>query len=206
MLTLVAWPFIKAIYTSMTIYSIKERQDVFVGFDNYIRLFTDTFDRQAVKATVIFTAGSIVFKLIFGMIAALLLHNQKRWRTLFTGLILLPWIVPSVVQALTWRSILEPIYGGLNPILMALGIINTPVAWLSTPSTAMASVIAVNVWAGIPFFTVNILAGLSAIDAELYEAAEIDGANAWQRFTAITLPSLRFVIAVATLFIYHLDI
>ena len=199
MLTLVAWPFLKAIYTSMTIYSIKERQDVFVGFDNYIRLYTDTFYRQAVKATVIFTAGSIFFKLIFGMIAALLLHNQKRWRTLFTGLILLPWIVPSVVQALTWRSILEPIYGGLNPILMALGIINTPVAWLSTPSTAMASVIAVNVWAGIPFFTVNILAGLSSIDAELYEAAEIDGANAWQRFTAITLPSLRFVIAVATL-------
>lgn len=199
MLTLVAWPFIKAIYTSMTIYSIKERQDVFVGFENYIRLYTDVFYRQAVRATVIFTAGSIVFKLIFGMIAALLLHNQKRGRTLLTGLVLLPWIVPSVVQALTWRSILEPIYGGLNPILEALGIISQPVAWLSTPSTAMASVIAVNVWAGIPFFTVNILAGLSSIDAELYEAAEIDGANAWQRFTAITLPGLRFVIAVATL-------
>ena len=199
MLTLVAWPFLKAVYTSMTIYSVRDRQVVFVGLDNYIRLYSDIFYRQAVKATVIFTAGSLLFKLIFGMIAALLLHNQKRWRTLFTGLVLLPWIVPSVVQALTWRSILDPIYGGLNPILMALGIINTPVAWLSTPSTAMASVIAVNVWAGIPFFTVNILAGLSSIDAELYEAAEIDGANAWQRFTAITLPSLRFVIAVATL-------
>ena len=199
MVTLVAWPFIKAVYTSMTIYSIKDRTSVFVGFDNYIRLYSDVFYRQAVKATIIFTTGSIAFKLIFGMIAALLLHHQKRWRTLLTGLILLPWIVPSVVQALTWRSILEPIYGGLNPILMALGVISQPVAWLSNPSTAMASVIAVNVWAGIPFFTVNILAGLSSIDAEMYEAAEIDGANAWQRFTAITLPSLRFVIAVATL-------
>ena len=117
MVTLVAWPFLKAIYTSMTIYSIKDRTDVFVGLDNYIRLYSDVFYRQAVKATVIFTAGSIFFKLIFGMIAALLLHNQKRWRTIFTGLVLLPWIVPSVVQALTWRSILEPIYGGLNPIL-----------------------------------------------------------------------------------------
>ncbi len=199
MLTLVAWPFIKAIYTSMTIYSIKDRTSVFVGFDNYIRLYSDVFYRQAVKATVIFTSGAILFKLIFGTIAALLLHSQKRGRTLLTGLILLPWIVPSVVQALTWRSILEPIYGGLNPILFALGIIHEPIAWLSNPNTAMASVIMVNVWAGIPFFTVNILAGLSSIDAELYEAAQIDGANAWQRFTSITLPGLRFVIAVATL-------
>ena len=121
MLTLVAWPFLKAVYTSMTIYSVRDRQVVFVGLDNYIRLYSDIFYRQAVKATVIFTAGSLLFKLIFGMIAALLLHNQKRWRTLFTGLVLLPWIVPSVVQALTWRSILDPIYGGLNPILMASG-------------------------------------------------------------------------------------
>jgi multiple sugar transport system permease protein len=113
--------------------------------------------------------------------------------------VLLPWIVPSVVQALTWKSIYDPLFGGLNPILMSLGVIDRPVAWLSEPATAMAAVVAVNVWAGIPFFTVNILAGLSSIDAELYEAAEIDGANAWQRFVNITLPGLRYVIAVATL-------
>lgn len=199
MVLFIAWPFFKALYTSMTIYNLKDRHDVFVGFDNYIRLYQDTFYRQAVRATVIFTAGSIVTKLILGMLAALLLHGQKRFRNLLTGLVLLPWIIPSVVQALTFRSIYEPIYGGLNPILMALGIIDAPVAWLSDPKTAMAAVVAVNVWAGIPFFIVNILAGLSSIDAELYEAAEIDGANGWQRFISITLPGLRFVLAVATL-------
>lgn len=195
----IAWPFFKAMYTSLTIYNLAERREVFVGLDNYIRLYSDPFYRQAVKATVIFTTGSIIFKLVFGMIAALLLHGQKRLRNLLTGLILLPWIIPSVVQALTFRSIYDPIYGGLNPILMALQIIEQPISWLSDPRYAMASVIAVNVWAGIPFFTVNILAGLSSIDQELYEAAEIDGANAWQRFTHITLPGLRYVIAVATL-------
>src|SRR5690606_623936 len=116
-----------------------------------------------------------------------------------TGLILLPWIVPSVVQALTWKSIYDPLFGGLNPILQTVGIINQPVSWLSDPKFAMASVVAVNVWAGIPFFTVNMPAGLSAIDKEMYEASEIDGATAWQQFTQITLPSLRYVLAVATL-------
>lgn len=199
MVVFIAWPFIRALYTSMTIRNVATRTDVFVGFDNYVRLYSDPFYRQAVRATIIFTIGSITFKLIFGMIAALLLHGQTRFRNLLTGLILLPWIVPSVVQALTWKSIYDPLFGGLNPILQGLGIIHQPVSWLSDPRTAMASVVAVNVWAGIPFFTVNILAGLSAIDREMYEASEIDGANAWQQFTQITLPSLRYVLAVATL-------
>jgi multiple sugar transport system permease protein len=199
MTVFIAWPFIDALYTSMTIRNLATRQDQFVGFDNYIRLYRDPFYGQAVRATVLYTIGSIVAKLIFGMCAALLLHSQKRMRGLLIGLVLLPWIIPSVVQALTFKSIYDPLFGGLNPILMALGIIDRPVSWLSDPQLAMASVIAVNVWAGIPFFTVNILAGLQSVDKEMLEASEIDGANAWQRFTSITLPSLRFVIAVATL-------
>ncbi len=195
----IAWPFIKAFYTSMTIHNLATREHVFVGFDNYVRLYADPFYRQSVIATVYYTAGSISVKLILGMCVALLLHSQKRFRNLLTGLILLPWIVPSVVQALTWKSIYDPMFGGLNPILQSLGLIDRSVAWLAEPATAMAAVIAVNVWAGIPFFTVNILAGLASIDKEMYEAAEIDGANVWQQFLNITLPSLRYVIAVATL-------
>ena len=195
----IAWPFVKALYTSMTIRNLATRENVFVWFDNYARLYADPFYRQAVLATVYYTLGSISTKLLFGMCAALLLHNQKRLRNVLTALVLLPWIVPSVVQALTWKSILDPLYGGLNPILQSLGWIDHSVAWLSEPATAMAAVIAVNVWAGLPFFTVNILAGLASIDKEMYEAAEIDGANVWQQFLHITLPSLRYVIAVATL-------
>ncbi|MEZ4861060.1 MAG: ABC transporter permease subunit [Caldilineaceae bacterium] len=198
MTVFIGWPFFKALYTSMTIRTLA-RETKFVWFDNYIRLYQDTYYLQAVRNTIVFTAGSIVSKLIFGMCAALLLHSQKRFRNLLTGLILLPWIIPSVVQALAWRSILDPLFGGLNPILMGLGVIHEPMAWLADPKLAMLSVITVNVWAGIPFFTVNMLAGLQSIDAELYEASEIDGANAWQRFVNITLPGLRYVIAVATL-------
>ena len=194
----IGWPFFKALYTSMTIRTLA-RETKFVWFDNYIRLYQDSYYLQAVQNTVVFTSGSIISKLILGMCAALLLHSQKRWRNLLTGLILLPWIIPSVVQALAWRSILEPLFGGLNPILQGLGVITQPLSWLADPKLAMISVIAVNVWAGIPFFTVNMLAGLQSIDAELYEASQIDGANAWQRFTSITLPGLRYVIAVATL-------
>ena len=194
----IGWPFLKALYTSMTIRTLA-RETQFVWFDNYIRLYQDSYYLQAVRNTVVFTTGSIISKLALGMCAALLLHSQKRGRGLLTGLILLPWIIPSVVQALAWRSILDPLFGGLNPILQGLGVITQPLSWLADPKLAMISVIAVNVWAGIPFFTVNMLAGLQSIDAELYEASQIDGANAWQRFTSITLPGLRYVIAVATL-------
>lgn len=198
MTVFIGWPFFKALYTSMTIRTLA-RETRFVWFDNYIRLYQDTYYLQAVQNTVVFTAGSIISKLILGLCAALLLHSQKRWRNLFTGLILLPWIIPSVVQALAWRSILDPLFGGLNPILQGVGLISQPLSWLADPKLAMISVIVVNVWAGIPFFTVNMLAGLQSIDNELYEASQIDGANAWQRFLNITLPGLRYVVAVATL-------
>jgi multiple sugar transport system permease protein len=185
----IAWPFIDALYTSMTIRTMT-RETKFVGLDNYIRLYSDPYYLQAVRATFVFTAGAITFKLIFGLIAATLLHPLKRGRNLLIGLVLLPWIVPSVVQALAWKSIFDPLFGGLNPILLGLGLVEKPLSWLADPDLAMASVIAVNVWAGIPFFTVNILAGMASIDSEMYEAASIDGANGWDKFRHITLPSL----------------
>ena len=198
MLLFIAWPFLQAIYTSMTIRTLS-RETRFVGLDNYIRLWQDPFYRQAVANTFVFTAGSISAKLFLGLCAALLLNAQKRARNLLTGLVLLPWIIPSVVQALAWKSILDPLFGGLNPILLSIGLIDKPLSFLADPKMAMICVIAVNVWAGIPFFTVNMLAGMQAIDKEQYEAAEIDGASAWERLIHITLPGLRYVIAVATL-------
>lgn len=198
MAVFIAWPFAKALYTSMTIRTLA-RETRFVWFDNYIRLYSDPFYLQSVRATVIFTTGSIFFKLIFGLMAALLLSGLTRFRNILTGLVLLPWIIPSVVQALAFRSIYDPLFGGLNPLLQMMNIIDQPLSWLADPKLAMVSVIIVNVWAGIPFFTVNMLAGIQSIDKEMYEASEIDGANAWERLLHITLPSLRYVIAVATL-------
>jgi multiple sugar transport system permease protein len=197
-LLFIAWPFVRAIYTSMTVRTL-QRVTKFVWFDNYTTLYQDPFYWQAVRNTIVFTIGSIVTKFIFGLCAALLLYAQQRFRNILTGLILLPWIVPSVVQALAWKSIYDPLFGGLNPILLGLGVIREPWEWLADPQLAMFCVIFVNVWAGIPFFTVNFLAGLGSIDKELYEAAEIDGANAWERFVNITLPGMKYVIAVTTL-------
>ncbi|MFO7167815.1 MAG: ABC transporter permease subunit [Chloroflexota bacterium] len=195
---LILWPFLNAVWISFTTRNIR-RQDVFVGLQNYERLFTDVDYLGAVQNTIVFTVVSVALKLVVGMTIALLLHSRIPYRTILTGLMLLPWIVPEVVTAMAWRSIYDPIFGGLNPILMDLGIIDRRVGWLSEPQLALPSVIAVNIWKGIPFFTLLILAGLKAIDRELYEAAEVDGADNYQRFRNITLPGLKYVLAVTLL-------
>src|SRR4051812_47115387 len=205
---LIAWPFFKAIQLSFTTRQLTEPQH-YVGLQNYRDLLQDKFFKDAVKNTVLFTSYSIIFKVITGIIAAMLLHNLKRGRAILTGLVLLPWIVPTVVTALAWRSIYDPIFGGLNKALIYShldGVVvhlrladRIPASWLGQADLAMPSVILVNVWKGIPFFTLNLLAGLKSIDNDLYEAASVDGANSWQKFLNVTLPGLRYVLLVTTL-------
>ncbi|MBC7810516.1 MAG: ABC transporter permease subunit [Burkholderiales bacterium] len=194
---LILWPFINAISISMTTRNAITRTNVYVGLDNYVRLLDDSDFKTTIANTVEFTVWSVAVKFVVGMGIALILHSKLPYRSVLTGFMLLPWIVPEVVTALTFRSLYDPIFGGLNPILMQLGIINEPVAWLS--DYAMPSVIAVNVWKGIPFYVILLLAGLKAIDREQYEAAEVDGASAIQRFRHVTLPGLRYVIIVTVL-------
>ncbi len=195
---LILYPFLNAIYLSMFTRNI-ERQEVFVGLQHYSRLWRDREFLESVSNTVRFTVVSVSIKLIVGLVIALLLNSKIPFRSVLSGLMLLPWIVPEVVTALMWRSLFETQTGGLNPILRGLGLIERNIGWLSEPGLALSSVIAVNVWKGIPFFTMLLLAGLKAIDKELYEAAEVDGANGLQRFFNITLPGLKYVIAVAVL-------
>ena len=199
MVGLIFWPFVNAILLSFTTRNIVTRADQFVGFKNYQLLWKDADFRGAVGNTVIFTVASVVCKTIVGMAIALLLNSRLPFRNVLTGVMLLPWIVPEVVTAMAWRSIYDPIFGGLNPILEWLGLIKEPVAWLSNPKLAMPSVISVNIWKGIPFYTILLLAGLKAIDKEQYEAAEVDGATAVKRFRHITLPSLKYVLLVTIL-------
>ncbi len=198
MVGLIFWPFINAILISFTTRSIT-RVDKFVGLDNYFRLWRDDSFRAAVSNTIRFTVASVGSKLVVGMTIALLLNSRLPFRNILTGLMLLPWIVPEVVTAMAWRSIYDPIFGGLNPILQGLGLIDRRVAWLAEPGLAMPSVILVNIWKGIPFFTMLLLAGLKSIDRELYEAAEVDGATVAERFRHITLPGLKYVMAVTVL-------
>jgi multiple sugar transport system permease protein len=203
MVGLIFWPFVNAILLSFTATRLDVQTgksiEQWAGLANYARLLRDADYRNAVNNTFLFTVASVSIKLVVGMTIALLLNSKLPFRNVLTGIMLLPWIVPEVVTALAWKSIYDPIFGGLNPILQALGLIDRRVAWLAEPDKALASVIAVNVWKGIPFFTILLLAGLKAIDKELYEAAEVDGASPAERFRNITLPGLKYVMAVTVL-------
>ncbi|MEQ0564865.1 ABC transporter permease subunit [Amycolatopsis sp. NEAU-NG30] len=184
-------------------------ETVFVGLDNYVALIGDGLFHKGVLNSFVFTAYAEIFKVTLGLIAALILHHLRRGKAIVAGVILLPWVIPTVVTAFTWRSLLDPIFGsvnslltetGIGPALAALGLVDSwPAEWLSDPALAMPSVILVNVWKGIPFFTVTFLAGLKAIDGNLHEAAMVDGASPWQRFVHITLPGLRPVMIVTVL-------
>lgn len=196
---LIMWPFIDAIILSTTSLNFLTGQTVNVGLRNYQRLLSSSDYLFAMRNTIVFTSWSLAVKFVTGMTIALILHSRVPFRSLLTGIMLLPWIVPEIVTALAWKSIYDPIFGGLNPILLNMGVIAEPQGWLSDPHLAMPSVIAVNVWKGIPFYTLLLLAGLKAIDHEQLEAAEIDGANAVQRFRHVTLPGLRYVIIVVLL-------
>jgi ABC-type sugar transport system permease subunit len=198
-LCLVAYPFCYAIYLSMT-RKFVGMPAVFVGFENYVRLASDGFFRRAVWNSLIFTFGSVVFKLILGMAMALVLTSNIRFRSLFTGLLLVPWVAPTVVSALNFLWIYDGSLGVLNYLLVhVFRILPQGVGWLSEAGTAMASVIFVNIWRGFPFFGISFLAGMKAIPGELYEAASVDGASAVQRFCYVTLPSLRNIMIIVIL-------
>ena len=198
-LALVAYPFCYAIYLSMT-HKFVGMPPVFVGLENYIRLTCDGFFQRAVANSFIFTFGSVVFKLVLGMVMALVLMSRIRWRSFWTGVLLIPWVAPTVVSALNFLWIYDGSLGVLNYLLVRVfRILPQGVGWLCEPGTAMASVIAVNVWRGFPFFGISFLAGMKAIPVELYEAAAVDGANALQRFRHVTLPGIRNIVIIVVL-------
>ena len=199
MVGLIAYPFLNAVSMSTTSLNYITGETVNVGFRNYEKLLDNSDYLLSMQNTFQFTVWSLTIKFITGMTIALLLNSRLPFRNIITGVMLLPWIVPEIVTALAWKSIYDPIFGGLNPILESLGLINEPLGWLSDPNLAMPSVIAVNVWKGIPFYTMLLLAGLKAVDRELLEAAEVDGANVVRRFRHVTLPGMRYVIVVTLL-------
>ncbi len=173
----------------------------YVGLENYARLWQGDAYREMLLLTAKFVAFSLAGQCLLGLLTALLLGRAvPRWRGLLTGLILLPWVVPDVVAAVTWRGLYDPINGALTQILLGLGLITParPVIWLDR-ATALPAVSLVNIWKGAPFFAILLLAGLQAIDRALYDAAAVDGADPWQRFRHVTLPGLRYVLGVASL-------
>ena len=198
-LALVAYPFCYAVYLSMTRKYVG-LPEVWVGFDNYVKLTWDGFFQRAVVNSFIFTFGSVGVKLVLGMAMALVLTSRIRWRGFWTGVLLIPWVAPTVVSALNFLWIFDYSLGVLNYLLVRVfRLLPQGIGWLSEPGTAMASVIGVNIWRGFPFFGISFLAGMKAIPGELYEAAAVDGATALQRFRHVTLPGVKNILIIVVL-------
>jgi multiple sugar transport system permease protein len=206
---LIAWPLMQAMWMSFH-NVIGNRWGDFVGLRNFQVQIEDPLFRRSFMLTVQFTVEAVAVKFFIGLATALALHNVKRFSGLMTALILAPYIVPEVVTAATFRLLYNPQFGALNLTIKAVydaiggaetwGPVFKGIAWIGDPNLALHAMVAVNVWKGVPFFVLLSLAGLKALDRELYDAAAVDGANAWQRFLHITLPGLRYVIIVETLF------
>ncbi len=171
----------------------------FIGLDHFRALGRDQDFYRALKNTLWWTGASVALQFVFGLTLALLLDKPFYGRGLAQALIFLPWAVPSFLAGLNWAWLFNPVIGPLPHWLYALGVLAEPNNILADPALAMWGPIVANVWWGIPFFAITLLAALQAIPRDLYEAAAIDGAGPVQRFMSITLPFLAPTIAITVL-------
>lgn len=195
----IAYPFGLGIWYSL----VNARIGVpgtFVGLDNFIANAQNGIFQQTMRNTFVYTAISTVFKLVLGMALALLMNQHFPLKNFVRAGLLLPWIIPTALSTLAWLWIFDATYGIISWALKNMGFIKTNIPFLGDPTLAMGSVIAVNIWRGTPFFAIALLAGLQTIAQDLYEAAAIDGASAFQRFRHVTLPLIMPVLTIVSLF------
>jgi multiple sugar transport system permease protein len=196
-----AYPIAYAIWLSLHQYSVRvQGLSRWVGFDNYLDALKSNEFWSSVKTTFLFTGISVSLELVIGVVMALLMHEAFRGRGILRAVVLVPWAVLTVGTAIMWRSIFEPDLGFANQVLQALHLPGGHIVWLGQNGYALAVMILADVWKTAPFMALLILAGLQVIPNDVYDAAKVDGATAWQRFTHITLPLLRPAILVALIF------
>jgi multiple sugar transport system permease protein len=189
-------PIVMVVGYSLMDNVIMKKNPQFVGFKHYSDILTSDTFWGAVSNTVFFTGVSVIAHLIIGLAFAMLLNTEligTRTKALFRTIYVLPWLFTVAIIAVLWRLLLEP-NGVVNFLLSTLHLTGSQVEWLSSPETALFAVTFINIWSGYPFYMTSLLAGLQGIPADYYEAAQVDGANAWQRFTTITLPQLKPII------------
>lgn len=200
LLVFMAYPFFLGIYISFTDRMVGLPTSNFIGLENYRQLLGDSVFRQTVLNTFIYGFVTVPFKLVFGLGLALLLNNTFPMRKVLRAGLLLPWIVPTALSSLAWLMLYDGVLSPISWVLQDVGLIESNISFLGSKVNAIIAVCVANVWRGIPFFAVAILAGLQAVPNDLHEAAAIDGANAWQRFRAVTFPVIRPIVFIATLF------
>jgi multiple sugar transport system permease protein len=192
---LILYPALYSMYLS----TLNKAQTKFLGLGNFTWLLGRETFWMVVQQSAIFALSAVFFKALIGLITAHLINNlptkgQRKWR----GMLLVPWVIPLALSTLGWWWLFDPTHSAFNWVLQSLGAHEIP--WLSDPYWARFSVILVNVWYGAPFFLIMYLAALKSVPEQLYEAASIDGANAWQKFVHVTLPMMRNIIAITVLF------
>jgi multiple sugar transport system permease protein len=192
LLVLVAYPIARVVEISFYRDYVLSDNPVFVGLDNYRAVASGKSFGKAVANSAVFTLASVVLHVSLGLAIALLLNRRMnpRARTVFRSIFIVPWLFVPVIVTLIWKLILHPA-GAVNSALRSVGLLTgEPIDWFSNFTLAMPSLIVANVWAGYAFSMLMLLAGLQSIPADLYEAAAVDGADAWRRFRHVTLPAL----------------
>jgi multiple sugar transport system permease protein len=196
-----AYPIGYAIWLSLNEYSVRvPGLSRWAGLRNYDNAISSTEWQEAFRNTFVFTGISVSIELVLGVAFALAMHQAFRGRAILRATVLVPWAVLTFGSGLLWRSIFDPQLGFWNPMLDTLGLPGAGTVWYGQDGYAMASMVVADVWKTAPFMALLILAGLQVIPDDVYDAAKVDGANAWQRFVRITLPLLRPAILVALLF------
>jgi multiple sugar transport system permease protein len=199
LILLIALLVIYPAFYALHLATLNKSMTRFIGLGNFEFLFKrDTF-WLVVKQSCIFAVTAVIFKALIGFIVAHFAHNvpsgkQRKWR----GMLLVPWVIPPAMSTLAWQWLFDPSYSAFNYTLHLFDL--GPIPWTGDADWARFSVLLVNVWYGAPFFMIMYLAALKSVPEQLYEAAAIDGANWWQRIWYVTLPMMRNIIAITTLF------
>jgi multiple sugar transport system permease protein len=194
------YPFLTAVYSSFFSIHTITRETAWVGLGNYLSIVKESLFWDSLRRSLVWTVPGVAIQLVLGIAASLLLHQELRGRWLARGIVLFPYLVPAIVASLVWRFMFSPLTGVVNYLLVdVLGLLSEPIAWLADVKMAMIAVIIVGIWKYVPFMIILFLARLQTTPLELYDAAKIDGASAWQEFRYITLPWLWPTIIVALL-------
>lgn len=199
LLALVAYPFVYGILLSLQNRAVGQ-EGTFVGLQNFVANANDPVFWQIARNTIVFTAVATIIKLVGGMGMALVMNQHFPLKNAVRAALLLPWIVPTVLSTIAWMWIFDPTFSVINWALTSSGLRSTGLPWLGDGVWAMVAIIIANVWRGLPFYAVTLLAALQTISQELYEAAAIDGASSRQRFWHVTLPMLKPVLLITTMF------
>ncbi|MBP4133951.1 carbohydrate ABC transporter permease [Gallibacterium anatis] len=193
---LFVYPFLSSIFYSFTNKNLIMPNWKFVGFDNYIAVINDPSFWLAFFNSILWTVFSLVGQVLVGFALAMALHRIRHLQWLYKILLIIPWAFPTIVIAFSWQWILNGVYGYLPNMIVKLGLMDIAPHFLSDSTWAFVSLVFINVWFGAPLIMVNVLSALQTVPQEQYEAAKIDGANAWQVFRHITLPHIKVVIGL----------